>query len=101
MKRLAIEEAHVTHREAELMIKTASHRLNEDMFCGLSSGSRTTRCVSPSAFCEVDMLVSVVAASWGWSNDADIFVNIDMVRHKPEGHLVYKENVISRCEADD
>lgn len=47
------------------------------------------------------MLVSVVAASWGWSNDADIFVNIDMVRHKPEGHLVYKENVISRCEADD
>lgn len=98
MKLLAIEEAQVTHREAELMINTAIHRLSEDKFCGLSCGSRTTRCASPSGFFEAAMSVSEVAASWGWSTDSGIFVNVDMVRHKPKGHLDYKENVISRCE---
>jgi hypothetical protein len=84
------------------MIRTASHRLNDDMFCGLSSGSMMTRCGSPSTFCEADTSVSVVAVSWGWPNDPDILVNVDMVRHKPNDSQDFKERWmnVSRCEAD-
>jgi hypothetical protein len=41
-----MEEVHVTHSAAELIVMTASHFRSGDMFFGSSSASRVTSCFS-------------------------------------------------------